>query len=275
MVRGARVALRVPRRLLANVEAVGAAVRDVLGEGLAPVTPLNVAVGRRRALLPVARPLAAVRAAAHAEGATVNDAVLAAVAGAVRDLLIARGEDPDEQSMRVLVPVSVRTDDEHLALGNRVAMVVAHLPISVATPAGRLRAVRDEMVALKAGRVALGTDLVLGSADLLPPGLVHLLSRAVHHQPVVNLAVTNIPGPSFPLYFMGARMLEAIPIIPLAGNLALGVAVLSYDGTLQVSLHADRDACPDAHLVAAGVAATLDALAGAAAPGSPSAVVQG
>jgi WS/DGAT/MGAT family acyltransferase len=265
VVRSARAAVRTPRRLLAEAGAVVESLFGLGGAGFAPATSLNTTtVGRRRVLLPVHRSLGGVRNAAHAAGGTVNDAVLACVAGGVRSLLEHRGERVADRTVRVLVPVSIRADDEHLALGNRVTALVAALPIGVASPVGRLHAVRDEMHRLKAGHAALGTELLLDGADHLPPALNHLILRGLHQQPFVNLVVTNVPGPQCPLYFMGAQMLEAIPVVPLAGNLSLGFAVLSYDGSLQIALHADRDTCPDAHVVVEGMVASFDALEAAA-----------
>lgn len=265
MVRSARAVARTPRRVLSEAGAVVESLLGLGGAGIASTTSLNtVTVGRRRVLLPVNRSLGGVRSAAHAAGGTVNDAVLACVAGGVRSLLEHRGEDVADRVVRVLVPVSIRADEEHLALGNRVTALVAALPIGVASPVGRLHAVRDEMHRLKAGHAALGTELLLDGADHLPPALNHLILRGLHQQPFVNLVVTNIPGPQCPLYFMGAQMLEAIPVVPLAGNLSIGFAVLSYDGSLQIALHADRDACPDAHVVVEGMVASFDALEAAA-----------
>lgn len=89
--------------------------------------------------------------------------------------------------------------------------------------------------------------------DLLPPWVTNLLGRGVDHQPFVNLVVTNVPGPPFPLYAMGARMLEAIPVVPLGGNMPLEVAILSYDGVLTISVTSDVDTCPDVDAFVEGV----------------------
>jgi len=267
VIRSLRAATRAPRRIVAEVGALAESLFGLGGAGFAPITSLTSTVGRRRMLLPVSRSLGGVRNGAHAAGGTVNDAVLACVAGGVRALLVHRGEDVADRTIRVLVPVSIRADEEHLALGNRVSMLVATLPIGVASPVGRLHAVRDEMHRLKGGHAALGTELLLEGADHLPPGLTHLIARGMHRQPFVDVVVTNVPGPQCPLYFMGARLLEAIPVVPLGGNLTIGFAILSYDGTLQIALHADRDACPDAHVVVEGMVAAFDALEAAASDG--------
>lgn len=214
---------------------------------------LNQAVGVRRHLAAVTVPLDEVKRTGRQFDATVNDVVLAAVAGGLRTLLEGRGEPHHHLDMRALVPVSIRSDDEHLALGNRVSALAGTLPVSEPSPIERLGAARDAMAALKRHHQADGTELILEGIELLPPALLAVAARVIHHQPLVNVVVTNIPGPPMPLYFLGARMVESVPIVPLGGNLTLGIAILSYDGNLTLGLHADRDACPDLAVLADAV----------------------
>ena len=127
-------------------------------------------------------------------------------------------------------------------------------------PFERLSTVAATTRSLKAADEAAATDGLLRFADLLPQSIARVVQRGVNHQPLVNLVVTNLKGPDFPLYALGARMLQAIPVVPLGANLTLEVAVLSYDGTLTVSVTADPTSCPDAATFTDGFERALDAL---------------
>jgi diacylglycerol O-acyltransferase / wax synthase len=232
-------------------------VRDVARAlattGIAPRTSLNSSVGTARRLVVIRQQLAEVKAAGRPHGASVNDVVLCAVSEGLRALLAGRGELHHGLSLTALVPVSLRAESEHLQLGNRVGAIFAPLPVGTADPFVRLRAISGALARAKARRDAAAANRVLGAADLLPPVLVGAVAQLVHRQPFVNLVVTNVPGPPVPLYAMGARMLETFPLVPLAGNLTLGVAILSYDGQLNLGVHADPEACPDLDVFVAGV----------------------
>ncbi len=253
--RSVRDAARVPVRALQRTGAVVDAALALLGpDGRAPASSLNpAAVGEHRRLLRVSVPLDDLRDVGHAFSVTVNDVVLAGVTGALRRLLESRGESVDGVALHALVPVSIRADAEHLALGNRVSAMVAPLPVGEDTPLTRLLQVHHDMAERKAHHQADGNELLLETAELLPPTLTAVLARQIHHQPFVNVVVTNVPGPSFPLWFFGARMLETTPIVPLGGNLSIGIALLSYDGTLAVGLHGDPDTAPDLPVLAAAL----------------------
>ena len=93
-------------------------------------------------------------------------------------------------------------------------------------------------------------DRVVG---LIPPGLMSLVTRSIHHQPLADIVVTNVPGPDCPLYFLGAELLESIPVVPLGGNLIVGIAILSYNGSLTIGIHADVHTCPEPEVLAAGI----------------------
>jgi WS/DGAT/MGAT family acyltransferase len=188
----------------------------------------------------------------------VNDVVLTGVAGGLRELFLARGEElPADRVVKVLVPVSVRADGEAMALGNRVGGLLVPLPIGVGDPTERLRRVVEATRHLKGSHEAAVADLLLHGADLLPPSLAHVVQRAVDRQPLVNLVVTNVTGPPFPLYALGSRMVEAWPVVPLGAGMTLEVAVLSYDGALTWSVTSDPAACPDADRFVAGVEQAL------------------
>ncbi|HEX6419489.1 MAG TPA: wax ester/triacylglycerol synthase family O-acyltransferase [Acidimicrobiales bacterium] len=248
-------AARHPLRSLRAAATIGRGLATAVGNGLlAPRTSLNRAIGGPRCLAWVRADLAAVRAAGRRAGGSLNDVVLAAVAGGLRALLAERGEPlPADLALKVLVPVSRRADDEHGALGNRVTAMFAPLPVGIGDPADRLDAVVATMRGLKAEPEGEAFAMLLGAADAVPAGAAHLLTRAIERQPFVNLVVTNVPGPPVPLYAAGARMLEAFPVVPLGANLTVGAAVLSYDEALTVTLTADAEACPDVDVLAGGI----------------------
>jgi hypothetical protein len=127
-------------------------------------------------------------------------------------------------------------------------------------PHDRLVTVARETRRLKASQRAVSSGLLLDAADALPAGAARMLARALDHQRLVNLVVTNVPGPPLPLYLAGSRMIEAFPVVPLTANLPVGVAVLSYDGALTITLTADDGACPDVDVFAAGIERSLGQL---------------
>ena len=163
-------------------------------------------------------------------------------------------------SLRVLCPVSVRDDSEHLHLGNRVSAMFVELPVGEPIRPPRLEAIGRETRDLKEREQAVGAAFLLDLTQYAAPTLLGLAARLVHRQPFVNLVVTNVPGPQVPLYCLGARMLEAFPMVPLSRNLSLGVAILSYCGVLHFGLFADADVWPDLDDLAADVEAAFATL---------------
>ena len=179
--------------------------------------------------------------------------MLTGVAGGLRRLLQQRGENTDGLSLRVLCPVSVRPDEARGALGNKVSAMFVTLPVDARPTMERLDAISAQTRDLKERRQALGAETIISATDFVAPTLMGLAARAAHRQPFFNLIVTNVPGPQFPLYMMGARLLEAFPIVPLTRNTTVVVGILSYDGTVHFGLWADRDAFADIEVFAAGV----------------------
>jgi WS/DGAT/MGAT family acyltransferase len=198
-------------------------------------------------------PLADVKTIRRALGGTVNDVVLAGVGGGLHRLFTSRGDETDGLRLRVLCPVSVRSDDQRGALGNKVSAIFVSLPVGPADTRERLSEISAQTADLKEKRQALSADFLLNMSDYVAPTLMSLAARAVHRQPFVNLIVTNVPGPQQPLYMMGARLLEAFPIVPLTQNLTMVIGILSYDGTLHFGLWADRDAAGDLEVLAGGI----------------------
>jgi diacylglycerol O-acyltransferase len=249
--RSIRAGLRGPRRMLETAGQVGQVVKR--GARLAPRSPFNVRIGPHRRFELARLDLAPVKAIKRGTNATVNDVVLTVVAGGLRHFLLARGEPVDDLMLRVMVPVSVRDESERMLLGNRVSAMLAELPIGIDDPRARLEFVHEQMSGLKESQQALGAEVLVNVTNYLPPTLLSLAARLVARQRMVNLTVTNVPGPQFPLYCMGARMIEAFPYVGPIDNMALIVGILSYDGRLCFGLSADRDAIPDLAVLAEGI----------------------
>lgn len=242
--------------------AAGAAIlRPPAGGGLiAGSSSLNRQVGPFRTFRVVQRSLSGTKVTSHALGGKVNDAILAAVAGAVRGLLESRGELGASPGIRVLVPVSSRRSNEHDLLGNKVTAMIVPLPVEGTSPPERFSMAR---AAVELARRAGEGDLVaalLGAGEHFPEPILAGVGRLVHHQPLVNLVVTNVPGPPIPLYLMGSQMLEVFPIVPLAGNLTVSIGILSYGDHLAVGLWADRGLFADLDVLAKGIDQEFDEL---------------
>ena len=244
-----------PVRLARRAKQTATSVAALAGDGLvAPRSILNAPVGPTRRLAWVSMRLEDVRRAGHVHGGTTNDVVLGAVAEGLRALLLHRGlAIATDDVVKVLVPVSLRDEQQRGTLGNRVGALLLPLPIGMGDPDERLRHIAATSKRLKAHREADGVDLLLAAAGLLPPALDGPIARLTDHQPFVNIVVTNVPGPPVPLYCLGAKMLDAFPVVPLGGNLPIGVAILSYDGMLNVSVTADGESFPDVDVLRDGI----------------------
>ncbi len=205
----------------------------------------------------------------RALGGTFNDVVLAAVAGGFRALLLSRGERPDADLIRTLVPVSTRAPGEESIRDNRVSLLLAMLPVEIADPVERLGAVRDRMSRLKARHEAEAGAAVTALAAIEPFPLVAAPVRLAAHLPQrsVITVTTNVPGPRTPLYGLGRRVVEIIPYVPIASTLRTGVAIFTYCGHLTVGITGDFDTAGDVTVLARGIEqglADLVAVAGAA-----------
>lgn len=252
--RSFRSLLRGPRHALERASELGRSMGTMVNrDSIAPRTSINARSGRHRLLSVVRVPLADVKFIRKALGGTINDVLLAGVAGGLNRLLTTRGDDVEDLRLRVLIPVSVRSDDQHGALGNKISAMFVSLPVHDAHPVERLDAISEQTADLKEKRQALSAGLILNLGDYAPPTLMSLAGRVMHRQPFVNLIVTNVPGPQVPLYLLGARLIEAFPIVPLTRNLTMVVGILSYDGTLHFGLWADRDAASDLEVLAGGI----------------------
>jgi len=220
----------------------------------APESPLNAVIGEQRRYAMAAFDLDDHRRIRKAHGGTVNDVVLATVAGALRAWLLTRGEKVSTSTtVRALVPVSVRSDGEGgQAAGNRVSSYLVDLPVGEPSPVMRLHQVSYRMQAHKDTGQAVGAEALAGLAGFAPPTLHSLGARVASglSKRWFNLVVTNVPGPQQPLYAGEARMLAAYPVVPLAKGQALSIGLTSYDGRIFYGLNADRDAMPDVEVLA-------------------------
>jgi WS/DGAT/MGAT family acyltransferase len=273
--RSVRAALRGPRQVAAKLGAAAYGLGAVARAGLrsAPSSPLNVRIGPHRRFTWVRGDLQQFKVVKNALGGTVNDVVLAAVAGALGRYLHRRDEPIDDTVLRAMVPVSVRADVERGALGNRVAAMWAGLPIGETDPITRLEMISGEMSGVKESGQAIGAQVLTELTGFAPPTIMAQAARLSARQRMFNLVVTNVPGPQFPLYMLGRRLREMFPMVPLAGNQALGIAIMSYDGQLNFGLNADYDALGDVELLAQDLTDAIAELlqaAGAVTPGDGS-----
>jgi diacylglycerol O-acyltransferase / wax synthase len=220
-------------------------------------------VGGRRRLAVVRAQLAVVKDVAHGHAATVNDLLLAAVAGGLRALLLARGTPVDGLTLYASVPVALRAGADTAGLGNQVGLMVVPLPVGEPDPVQRLGHITRATTQRKRRPERLASLRPAGSLTIL-----RALNRYSRHQRIVDVFVTNVPGPKRPLYLLGARLVEAFPVVQVAGNVPLSVAVLSYDGQLNIGIQSDPDGLPDLDVFADGLRQSLEEL-GAATPPLP------
>jgi len=266
VVAAARAAIHIarhPSRLVRAGEAA-VAVGNVLWQDELRAkreSSLNVPIGTTRRFTSVSIDLAAVKQIKQALGGTVNDIVIALTTGALRRLLTQRGE-PLERPLRAMVPVNTRGDDDHTSLGNQVSSLFVDLPIG--EPDGRRRydKTRAATKALKSGTMALGASTIVAISEPVPPVLMARMRIAemLSAARLFNITITNIPGPQFPLYALGARLRGFLPLVPLAADHALAFAILSYDGKLFFGINADRAAMPDLDVVQSALLDEFNAL---------------
>jgi WS/DGAT/MGAT family acyltransferase len=242
-VRSMRAVLRGPRRVLeaARDAAVGVGAMAWAGLNPAPPSPYNAPIGPHRRFTWMRASLRDMKAIKDSLGGTVNDVVLATVAGALGRHMRRRGHNTDGLELKAMVPVSVRQDLERGELGNKVAAMMAPLPVWCQEPVARLDLVREELKGLKSGGQAVGAQVLTDLSGFAPSTIMNQASRLMSRQRFFNLVVTNVPGPQFPLYLLGRRMLEPFPMVPLAKNQAIGVALLSYDGAINFGVVGDYD----------------------------------
>ncbi|WP_308280108.1 WS/DGAT/MGAT family O-acyltransferase [Pseudonocardia oceani] len=262
-------ALGTARRAVADVQTAAGAVAQTAGAVLAAVSttkaarthPLNAAIGRQRRYGTSAGELDDYKAVRKVHGGTVNDVVLTVVAGGLRRWLATRGEDVRPGGVvRAMVPVSVRPPGAQL--GNQISALFVDLPVGEADPVARLERITAAMLAHKRSGQAVAAGALVNLVGLTPPTLHSLGARLSNSMSarVFNVIVTNVPGPQFPLYAMGARMRDMYPVVPLAKGQTVSIGITSYDGGVFYGLNADRDAMPDVDVLAASMGEALQEL---------------
>ena len=263
LLRGARAAARAltaasPRALRTSTGMLAEA-RDALSGLVAPApqTALDRTAGPARLVAYADEPFDDVRAAAHRHGATVNDALLAAAALALRSALRRRGERP--HALKALVPVNVRGDGAP-SLGNRISFIAADLPVSDDDPVAVLRLIRSQTRARKEAGHAGPLDAIARAADLLPDGGRRAVARVIAVAASFNAVISNVPGPPVPLTLLGRRLSAIFPAVPFLDGHALSICAISYNGRLQCGLYADAAVVPDAVDVARDLEAAFAAL---------------
>jgi WS/DGAT/MGAT family acyltransferase len=237
--------LTVASHTLENVRAL----METLGSTLWPAspTPFNRPIGPHRRFDWTSMELAAVKAVKDRLGGTVNDVVLATVAGALRRFFERRRINPDMLEIRANVPVSLRTAEERGTLGNRIALWMTDLPVSERDPLRRLEAVRATTTRLKESKQAMGAEVLAAVSEWTSSTLLALAVQLATRSRPFNLVVTNVPGPQIPLYLLGAPLQECYPMVNLLLNQGLGVALFSYAGRLCWGCISDWDLVPDLH----------------------------
>lgn len=239
------------------------ALRQTLSSGMRGVsdTPLNQRIGPHRRLDWLTMDLDTVKGVKQRLGGTLNDVVLATVAGALRRFLQRRGVDVAPLDFRVMAPVSVRTEQERGTLGNRVSAWMVPMPLGESDPIQRLKSIRETTEHLKDSKQALSAAVLTQVGEWAPSTLLSLGARLATHVLPFNLVVTNVPGPQLPLYMLGARMVDNFGFIPLIDSLCLGVVLFSYAGKLCWGFTGEWDLLPDLHDFAHDIEASFRELA--------------
>lgn len=221
------------------------ALRDFFGASTRPSsdTPINGPLGPHRRFAWLTMPLADVKAVRNELACTVNDVFLATVTGAYREYLQERGVALDDIVFRASTPVSLRSQGDRDQKGNRVSTWFVDLPVAEPDRRAQLASIHAETQQLKESRQAMGMDMLMAAAEFAPSGIM-ALGAGLASGPM-NTIVTNVPGPQFPLYMLGARMVAMIPEVPLLENIGLGIALMSYDGSVFWGFTADYDLVPD------------------------------
>jgi WS/DGAT/MGAT family acyltransferase len=263
--RGLRRIARGPRRALEKAAEMALAAGSFAWTGVAaPRSPFNFDVGTHRRFAWVRASLADMKQVKNELGGTVNDVILAAVTGALGRYMRSRGLPTEGLELRAMVPVSVRTAEQHGALGNQVTAMMATLPVWCEDPKQRMEIVRQSMGDLKESKQAMGAALLTQLADFAPTTIAGQAARLQSRQRFFNLVVTNIPGPQFPLYLMGRRMERVFPMVPLAKNQGVCIGIMSYDGQVNFGLIGDYDGMTDLEDLARDLEDSIDELLEAA-----------
>jgi WS/DGAT/MGAT family acyltransferase len=263
----ARLPLEIARKpadaLLATTRALRAARSSLTA---ARPAALNAPNSSRRHLARASCRLDDLRTIKSEHGATVNDVVLAAVAGALGEFLEARGERVEP--LKAMVPVSVRDPGAESDLGNRISFVFVELPCDERDPLARLDRVKRSMSAAKLGGEPQGAETLLAALEFMPRTIQQVMAHAVASPRMFNVVVSNIPGPPLPLYMNGCRLREAYPVVPLADSHGVAIGMTTVDGQACFGIYADAESVPEADELAAAIETGIGRLQGAALAGA-------
>jgi diacylglycerol O-acyltransferase / wax synthase len=226
----------------------------------APSSPLNADIGEQRRFGMAATSLDDYKRIRKSHGGTVNDVVLATVAGALRIWLLTRGESViPSTTVRAMVPVSVRSDGEGGALGNRISSYFVDLPVGEPSAVIRLHQVSYAMKGHKESGQSIGADALVRLTGFAPPTIHSAAARLGSGlaRRLFNVVVTNVPGPQFPLYAAGAQMVDCYPVVPLSHGQAVTIGLISYNGGVFYGMNCDRDSMPDIDVLAGCIEESL------------------
>ena len=258
-----------PRKWVGDAARTVSGLVEIFG-GLLRSSPTSLvgSVAAKRRYTAVEVPLEDVKKVAHAHDVTVNDVVLAAITDAYRHVLIKRGEKPRRNSLRTLVPVSVRSNDEVGKVDNRVSMMFPYLPVEKSRPVDQLREVHRRLTRAKDSGQREAGAVFFAASSLVPYPLTAWTMRAMTRLPqrgVVTVA-TNVPGPRQPIKILGRKVIRMFPILPIALGLRTGIAIVSYADKLVFGITADYDTAPDVDDLARGIQRAVARLAETSSP---------
>ena len=228
-----------------DVQRGASSLRELMGWWSQPAsdTPLNGDLGAHRRFEWSAIPLDEVRALRRVLGCTINDIVLATVTGALRRYFERRDIDPSSLDFRIAAPVNIRRSEQRDELGNHVSSWIVRLPLDLSNPLDHVDAIGKRTRELKDSSASLGIESMMAAAEWIPSPLLERGMGLVRGP--INMIVTNVPGPQFPLYAAGAKLLGLYPVVPLVEGGGLGIALFSYEGKLCWGFNSDSDLVPD------------------------------
>ena len=261
-----RLAALPARALISPARAVELADRGLralgaLADSARParlVGTLNRPISPRRRLAYLTRPIEDLMRIRRSHGVKLNDVVLAVATSGVRRFMADRGERP--VAVKAMVPVSVRSDRDQDALGNRISFMFVDLPCDEPDAARRVHEIHGETAERKRRGFAEGGGDIVSLLGLVPGPLQRLASRLLASPRAFNLVVSNIPGPRTEAYMRGCRLREAYPVVPLADQHTLSIGFTSVADRACFGLYADRDSLPDVDDLAACIDAAIDEL---------------
>ncbi|WP_199433759.1 wax ester/triacylglycerol synthase family O-acyltransferase [Qaidamihabitans albus] len=245
-------ALRSPVEFAGQVAGLAAGAGSLVRALLtADDSPLNGPVGGSRRFALAHASVADIREISAAFGITVNDVALAVIAGAFRALLLRRDGRAPNRPLHALVPVSLHAHDQDV-VGNRISWLLPPLPVDLADPVARLFAVHERTRALKQHHQSDAGDLITALARLVPQEIRALSVRLAGQFPqrAVTTVTTNVPGPARPITFLGRRVTDLVPFVPIAMRLRTGIAFLSYCDRLTFGITTDSGSVPEATPIA-------------------------